>query len=336
MVSIGRLIFKATGVMSNRGLVKNSNKIGTAIAEKMRQSGGKIENAEVQEIISDTIGKKAAKKIKILGPKEEAKNFLLKQRMKPEDINEAFKQAGGITSGEHYKRASAIFVNDDYLKELSRGLSNNPEILFTMRVNTLAHEIQHAISATSGYLSLPKIKGKFSFGRKMIDKDIAKTLKYDLQSKYLKLQMASLEKMETGKSLTKNDIIEILYSKGILTPGKDKENAYILKSLKKIYADEVRSYNAGFAAAAKYAGIDIPVDAKNVISLYKNLSEGAAQELKHTRMNQIKRFLGIKPDMSREENIIRQSQESERLAAELLSRFSETIKNSKSKPISFN
>ena len=78
------------------------------------------------------------------------------------------------------------------------------------------------------------------------------------------------------------------------------------------------------------------ISSKYLYNTYKNLSEGAAQELKHTRMNQIKRFLGIKPDMSREENIIRQSQESERLAAELLSRFSETIKNSKSKPISFN
>ena len=202
--------------------------------------------------------------------------------------------------------------------------------------NALAHEIQHAISFTSGYLSVPKLIGKFKFGRKMIDKANEKSLKYNLQAKYMDLYTMAVKKYNAGMSLNVKDIKELLYSKGILTPGKDKENTYILRYLKKVYADEVRSYNAGFAAAAKYAGIDIPVDAKNVISLYKNLSEGAAQELKHTRMNQIKRFLGIKPDMSREENIIRQSQESERLAAELLSRFSETIKNSKSKPISFN
>lgn len=309
MVSIGRLIFKATGVMSNRGLVKNSSKIGTAIAEKMRQSGGKIESAEVHKIISDTIGKKAAKKIKIVESKEEAKSFLLKQGRKPEDINDVFEKAGGFTSTENYKRQGIIFVNDDYL----RLLSPNKEIFSVIRANTLAHEIQHAISGTSGYLSLPKVKGNFSLGRKMIDKDIEKTLKYDCQSKYLKLQMASIEKMERGESLTKNDIIELLYSKGILTPGKDKENAYILKMLKKIYADEVRSYSVGFDASAKYAGTEVPAEAKNVISLFDTLSKGAGEELNHVRLNQVKQTLGIKPDMSREQNIIRQSQERERL-----------------------
>ena len=333
MVSIGRLIFKATGVMSNRGLVKNSSKIGTAIAEKMWQSGGKIESADVHKIISDTIGKKASSKIKFLNSRESAQDFMLKQGLKQKDINQAFDACAALTAPEKYRRHARIYINEPYLNSLAE---ENPILPAIVGTNALAHEIQHAISFTSGYLSVPKLIGKFKFGRKMIDKANEKSLKYNLQAKYMDLYTMAVKKYNAGMSLNVKDIKELLYSKGILTPGKDKENTYILRYLKKVYADEVRSYNAGFAAAAKYAGIDIPVDAKNVISLYKNLSEGAAQELKHTRMNQIKRFLGIKPDMSREENIIRQSQESERLAAELLSRFSETIKNSKSKPISFN
>ena len=296
MVSIGRLVFKATGVMSNKGVVKNTNKIGNAIVEKMRLSGGNIENAEVQKIISDTIGKKAARKIKIIESLDEVKHFLLKQGRKTEDVKEALDKAGAFTSGENYKRQSIIFVNDDSFKLLS---GENPELLSFMRVNSLVHEIQHALSGTFGYLSLPKLKGKFAFGRKMIDKDIEKMLKSELQSKYVKLQMECLEKMGKGESFGNNDIIKLLYSKGILTPNKDKENAYILKSLKNVFADEVRSYTVGFEAACKYSGLDAYPDfVKNIISVFKNLSEATGQELKHIRRNQIKRFFGINHDIS--------------------------------------
>ncbi len=296
MISIGRLIFKATGVMSNRGLVKNSKKIGDAIVERMRLSEGNIDKVEIQKIISDTIGKKASKKIKIITSKEEVQNFLLKQGRKPEDIKLAFEQAGAFTSGEKYKRKSIIFVNDDNLKLLS---GENYELLSFMRVNALVHEIQHALSGALGYLSLPKIKGKFAFGRKMIDKDIEKMLKSDIQSKYVNLQMECLEKMGKGESCGNNDIIKLLYSKGILTTNKDKENTYILKSLKNVFADEVRSYTVGFDTACKYSGLDAYPDfVKNVILVFKNLSEATGQELKNIRKNRIKQFLGIKQEIS--------------------------------------
>ena len=69
MVSLGRLVFKATGVMSKKGIVKNCKKVGQKVAERMQETGGKIDNTEIQQILSDTIGKKAASKIKIAGDK---------------------------------------------------------------------------------------------------------------------------------------------------------------------------------------------------------------------------------------------------------------------------
>ena len=70
MVSLGRLVFKATGVMSKKGIVKNCKKVGQRVAERMQETGGKVDNTEIQQILSDTIGKKAASKIKITGDKE--------------------------------------------------------------------------------------------------------------------------------------------------------------------------------------------------------------------------------------------------------------------------
>ena len=43
MVSFGRFVFKATGVMSDKGLSKNSKKIGEAIASQMKKMEGKYQ-----------------------------------------------------------------------------------------------------------------------------------------------------------------------------------------------------------------------------------------------------------------------------------------------------
>lgn len=303
MVSLGRLVFKTTGVMSNRGLMKNSRKIGTAIAERMKQSGGTIETQEVEQIISDTIGKKAARKIKIFGSKDVARAYMEKQKNKAADIEQIFKEAGGVTIPENYSRRAGVYLNRSCIDEFVGG---NSQLASAFEVNTLAHEIQHAMTATSGKTSLPKSIGRFSFGRKQIDKLVQKARTLDLQKKYMDLQLECMKTIQGGKSVSEAEIIKTLYAKGILQVGKDKENAFILKYLKRAYEDEYRSYRVGNEAMTAFSDSIMPERIIHVNDLYRDLVKVTGKELKHARLNQVRRFFGFKTNTAREQAIIQE------------------------------
>lgn len=319
MVSLGRLVFKATGIMSNRGVMKNSRKIGTAIAEKMKQSGGKIESQEIEQIISDTIGKKAARKIKIVDS-QTMREEMVNAGEKIKDIDKMFECAAGVTHPANYSRKASVFVNEEYL---TKAFAAFPDIISAVKANTLGHEIQHAISNTSGRMGLYKLKGRFSFGRKMIDKRINKAKALDLQSKYIDLQEICLKKLQSGEQVSEADIVKTLYSKGILQVGKDKENAFILKNLRDVYKDECRSFKVGYEAFETFNGTKNPKQVNEIINLYENFVKATNKELRHTRLNRVKRFFGMKPNTAQEQAIIKQQQASE---AEKLS-FTKVAKN---------
>ena len=303
MLSLGRLVFKATGVMSNRGVMKNSRKIGTAIAERMKQTGGKIETHEIEQIISDTIGKKAAKKIKFVDS-QTLREEMANAGAKAKDIDKTFESAAGATHMNTYSRKASIFINDKFFT--NAGFSGT--IYNAVRANTLAHEIQHAISDTSGRLGLYKLKGRFSFGRKMIDKIMNKAKTLDLQSKYIELQEICLKRLQSGKPVGEADIVKTLYSKGILQVGKDKENAFILKNLRDVYKDECRSFKVGYEAFETFNGTKNPKQVNEIINLYENFVKATNKELRHARLNRVKRFFGFKPNTAREQAIIKQQQ----------------------------
>lgn len=303
MVSLGRLVFKATGVMSNRGLMKNSRKIGATIAERMKQSGGKLETQEVEQIISDTIGKKAARKIKIFGSKDAARAYMEKQKNKAADIEQIFKEAGGVTIPENYSRRAGVFLNRSCI---DRYVGGNPQLASAFEVNTLAHEIQHAMTATSGKTSLPKLIGRFSFGRKRIDKLVQKARTLDLQKKYMDLQLECMKSIQKGKPVNEAEIIKNLYAKGVLQVGKDKENAFILKYLKRVYEDEYRSYRVGNEAMTAFSSQKNSEVLNRVNDLYRDLVNVTGKELKHARLNQVRRFFGFKPNTAREQAIVQE------------------------------
>lgn len=319
MVSLGRLVFKATGIMSNRGVMKNSRKIGTAIAEKMKQTGGKIESQEIEQIISDTIGKKAARKIKIVDS-QTMREEMVNAGAKIKDIDKMFECAAGVTHPANYSRKASVFVNEEYL---TKAFAAFPDIISAVKANTLGHEIQHAISNTSGRMGLYKLKGRFSFGRKMIDKRINKAKALDFQSKYIDLQEICLKKLQSGEQVSEADIVKTLYSKGILQVGKDKENAFILKNLRDVYKDECRSFKVGYEAFETFNGTKNPKQVNEIINLYENFVKATNKELRHTRLNRVKRFFGMKPNTAQEQAIIKQQQASE---AEKLS-FTKVAKN---------
>lgn len=319
MVSLGRLVFKATGIMSNRGVMKNSRKIGTAIAEKMKQSGGKIESQEIEQIISDTIGKKAARKIKIVDS-QTMREEMVNAGEKIKDIDKMFECAAGVTHPANYSRKASVFVNEEYL---TKAFAAFPDIIPAVKANTLGHEIQHAISNTSGRMGIYKLKGHFPFGRKMIDKKFNKAKALDFQSKYIDLQEICLKKLQSGEQVSEADIVKTLYSKGILQVGKDKENAFILKNLRDVYKDECRSFKVGYEAFETFNGTKNPKQVNEIINLYENFVKATNKELRHTRLNRVKRFFGMKPNTAQEQAIIQQQQASE---AEKLS-FTKVTKN---------
>lgn len=319
MVSLGRLVFKATGIMSNRGVMKNSRKIGTAIAEKMKQTGGKIESQEIEQIISDTIGKKAARKIKIVDS-QTMREEMVNAGAKIKDIDKMFECAAGVTHPANYSRKASVFVNEEYL---TKAFAAFPDIIPAVKANTLGHEIQHAISNTSGRMGIYKLKGHFPFGRKMIDKKFNKAKALDFQSKYIDLQEICLKKLQSGEQVSEADIVKTLYSKGILQVGKDKENAFILKNLRDVYKDECRSFKVGYEAFETFNGTKNPKQVNEIINLYENFVKATNKELRHTRLNRVKRFFGMKPNTAQEQAIIQQQQASE---AEKLS-FVKVAKN---------
>lgn len=281
MVTLGRLVFKATGVLSNRGLAKNSRIIGEKIALTAKSNGGKLNTAEVKKIVEDTVGKKVASRINFLD-RGAFKEQALKQGIPEAYIDDAFRNFAGITSPSKYARCADIFINENF----AQGANG---------VNIVTHELQHALSHTTGKLSVRRgIFGKFSRGRKYLDKIEAKSAQADIDNKYMLPYISAIQQTQaSGKAITLEEARQLLSEEAGLIAGNNKENIYILKKLKAFYQDEARSFSAGFGAADVYRGSTLPIYQEQILTM-QNLSLAAKQELRQARLSRIKSFLGIK------------------------------------------
>lgn len=279
MVTLGRLIFKATGVLSNRGLVKNSRKIGERIAETARNNNGQVKIAEVRKIVEDTIGKKAASKIDFVDKDTMVKLAMDTGAFSEQEVKGTLDFASALTLPAKYKRSASIYLKGDI---------NNPDM-----AALTAHELHHALSFSSGKLSVPKFMGKFSRGRKYMDK-IAKYQKScGFQEKSNELYKIALDNIRCGKNFTPETIKELLYSKGIIKVGEDKKNLRILSALSKMYKDEFRAYSLQ-AEVLNSLGQDGSVYSR-LAGEFDSLAKGLKSEVKQIRINHIKKFFGMKP-----------------------------------------
>lgn len=292
MFSVGRLIFRTTGVMSNRGLAKNSRKIGEAIADVAKKSGGNIEEVQLEKILSDTIGKKSAKKIQFVDKDtfiaQARKNGVASEKELENSLD--FMDAAAVAD----KYGGKGYV---YIKKGAEDLNEKPGIV--------AHELQHALSFSFGKSSIPeRFLGKFSLGRKYIDKTSLKMNSMGVQGKYLELYEDAFNNLRLGKNFDEGEIKNLLYSKGILKIGEDKKNARILKLLRKMYKDEVRSYTVQ-AQTNKAFGQDSYANVyEKFTENFKSLIKDIRQEEKHVRANRVRKFFGLKPDTAKEQEII--------------------------------
>lgn len=282
MVTLGRLIFKATGVMSNRGLLKNGRKIGQRIAETVQHSGGEIKPAEVQRIVQDTIGKKAARKIELVDRDTFVSRTLNLGSASKSELERTLSLADGIASPNKYRRGANVFIKDG---------TDNGET-----AGIIAHELEHALNYSFGKMSVSKgFLGNFSWGRKYIDKATARQKELGLQGKYQDMYEELINNLKIRKSFDIDTVRDLLYSKGILQVGKDKENKLILKMLRTMYKDEVRAYSiqaeTNRAMGQEFAGKVYDI----VANEFKTLVNGVTQEAKNIRANRIRRFLGMRP-----------------------------------------
>ena len=83
MITIGRLVYKASGIMSKKGIVKNSEKIGRKLADEIKTGEGKVKIDRIFELLERTIGKKKASNIimMILKPSEILPEKIVKCQM---------------------------------------------------------------------------------------------------------------------------------------------------------------------------------------------------------------------------------------------------------------
>ena len=109
----------------------------------------------------------------------------------------------------------------------------------------------------------------------------------------------------------------MLYGENIISAGKEKDNAFVLKQLIGGLKDEKRAYTTG-AFSEKYMNNILGKDLNGLVAkselnatLYGEAIKVLKQELRHTRLNQVKRFFGLKPNTAREQAVIMQEQASE-------------------------
>lgn len=198
------------------------------------------------------------------------------------EVEQMLSIADGATQSNKYCRGASVFLKDSVNDSESAGV--------------IAHELEHALNYSFGKTSVQKgFLGKFSYGRKYIDKVIAKQKELGLQSKYQDLYEELISNLQTGKRFDIDTVRNLLYSKGILQLGKDKENRLILKMLKIAYKDEVRAYTVqaetNRALGQKYLGKVYDI----VANEFNTLINGVSQESKNIRANRIRTFLGMKP-----------------------------------------
>ena len=281
MVTFGRLIFKATGVLSNKGLVKNGNRIGEGITNAMHNNGGKVEVTDVQRIVENVVGKKVASRIDFIGRDTFVKRAMETGGFSESDISKTLDFADALTLPAKYNRRASIFL---------KGSIDNPEV-----AALTTHELHHALSFSSGRLSVPKFLGRFSWGRKLIDKAAKFQKEFGLQDRSNLLYIEALRNVQLGRKFSPEQIKEMLYSKGIITIGDDKNNIRILKALRKLYQDEYRAYSLQARTLEGMGYKEHGSIYRNLANEFNTLAQNIGKEAKQLRINHCKRFLGMKP-----------------------------------------
>lgn len=261
MANIGKIIYKATGIMSKKQIMRTCSNIGNELSENLIRDKN-INAGKIQEILTKNIGAKKVKQIKITDDIDSFKKFV--------------KEEVGLTD----EYAEYAFQNTK--SAVIPGSKSNTSLL-SLRIDSMApdeivniatHEIEHVLTQRLG------LRGKFEKlylkirGKKFAEKSLQKYGQL-FNEKNMELQTNLLAKsgldsvtqgltafkagqeglckqigLKTKDELDKT-ITDIIH-KNALLPDGDKRNLKILKAIKIILKDEARAYKAGGLAEKNF------------------------------------------------------------------------------------
>lgn len=313
MVSIPRLMFKTTGIMSNKEVVRTSKSIGKRIAEEVK-SGNEITTSRIKELLTESIGRKNVNKIVIsdkyedfftymnsIGVKEESlikqhfdgsasavvlnpktKSVLLSLRLKGRDVNESLNIIGHEL--EHVlNQLLTPRVKLESLWARLRGKNYMDKSL--AKYGQLLNE-KNMFLQNSLFYMLEKTKGSnFVFGAVVPKINQPPTIQGLL--KHLSYQ----DKKDLGNKL--NRIVKALLVNDYKTDKK------ILSMCKVLLKEESRAYKSGGAVERYWSELN-GINSRNANNsemkslLYDEALKQVNKEAKKLRLSPLKRLLGIK------------------------------------------
>lgn len=321
LITLGKMIYKLTGYMTKKEVIRNARAVGKQACTRMQETGRNLSSTEISEILSGVIGKKGAAKIEISDDKA---GFV-----------KAYMENFGVP-----KTHAEDIANSSLSAVIPKGKGNKTHLNLRIgdmpiyqSVNTISHETEHAFYSTFSFITLfTKFLEKTSLGRKYLQKIMAKS--EVINDKSMKLQTnlitltdwdnalggIALEKARTdalleitkypNKQILREQIKKILYEKKVLEIGNDKQNNLVLKSAIAGLKDESRAYNTGANVEKLYRqslqdGSHIATTKSEIVAdIYDEVVQVMKTERRHIQKNRLKEFFGLKANRSKEKEIL--------------------------------
>lgn len=310
MVNISNVIFRVTGVMPSKRVVKTCKNIGFTLANEAKD-GKAITNERVGELLSDSIGKKKAMKIIISDKFEDLERYMKSIGINDECLIKA------VYSGT----ASTVLSNP-----------KDKSVLLSLRLqgynlkeslNLITHELEHALNQSLSFKVKFQLLCARLFGKKYLEKIINKygqllnEKNMDLQSSLLYMSKLYGDKgcaigTSTTQPLSVQGLVKHLgfFNESALAQNlrtqitsllvnNFKTDNKILAMCKFMLRDESRAYKSGGAVERYWNKINGVNDAnangsEMIALLYDEALKQVKKENKDLRIRRLKAFFGFK------------------------------------------
>ena len=326
-VAVGNGLFKATGIMSKKTVLRKSGEIAQETATRV-VDGKAIDEVEFIDILKKYLGK-LSDKIKLVPTKES----FLEEMKKASDISEEMaSKIYDTCESLIYPRIDGVLLNLR-LQELAKSKEK--------LVNVTGHECEHALFESYSISSkFREFLRKIPFVSKKIEKAV-NSGEFDLlQSRQsvaegLLIQISKRQDIVGLTTRTNNlgglieqsrqksaknferDLILNMYNSKVIEPRKYKQNLETCDVLISSFKDESRAYEVG-GKAEQYLYKLLDVDTKGYTTnselssqSYKILVEILQKERKIARKNIIRSWFGLKPKTEHEDKVIKYLKEIE-------------------------
>lgn len=325
MVNISKLVFKATGIMPKKQIIRTCENIGNRLSDELLAGGGgAIKASRVKELLTNAIGAKKASKVIITDDLATFKEFAAKELNLTDDLAEYFfrNSKSAVIPGPKTNRSLLSLRTNDMKPEEA--------------VNLSSHELEHVLNQRLGFRAFReriyiKVRGKKylenytkKYANVMNEKNMDLQANLVMKSKLGYSASCGFTSYEAGiEGLLKqtgmkskqelHQMLENLIRKEIILPDCDKRNLKVLKALKAILKDESRAYKVGGKVERNYTNADTlkrltengsatdfkptsnTTKAEMLAQLYDEAIVILKKEVRHQRINKVKSFFGLKP-----------------------------------------